>query len=360
MTDILAPSPKLDQLPAEIVILIVYQAQVTWLHEHFDAQAPYVGVKRYDAARPAPAASSGPQSCNGFRNRPDCIRSESGKVLPSHLPSPAHNASHVSKKLRYVLLANGSKIWSLDNTLYAAIARHSGEQVTTTHGVRTVEYGTRNLIALDVCNCILHGVRSFYPSLERVKIRLLDRTLTSELRRFLINNPGRADSHLREIDVESVDPDPHRVELGEWHRMAAVESDGLRSGRFYRTDIFYYSKTMTALCLQFGPNYHRVFFGESLAIGLRICAATLEFLTIDIAGGFAADLEGGETVTFPRLRHFRLCTDPGYAMILLCWMLLSHALDLHLELVESWRAAFVTKHRGILLRRNAQDKHNHA
>ncbi|VDC05510.1 unnamed protein product [Peniophora sp. CBMAI 1063] len=74
-------------------------------------------------------------------------------------------------------------------------------------------------------------------------------------------------------------------------------------------------------------------------------SVTIEFLTIDIAGGVAAELE--DSVAFPKLHHFRLCMDSGFATLLLCWMVLPYALDLHLEPVEFWRKSFTKKHPGI-------------
>ncbi|VDC02769.1 unnamed protein product, partial [Peniophora sp. CBMAI 1063] len=71
----------------------------------------------------------------------------------------------------------------------------------------------------------------------------------------------------------------------------------------------------------------------------------LEYLTIDIAGGFLADIEG--TITFLKLRYFRLCTDPLFGALLLGKLVLPYALDLHLEQVESWRECFTAKHPGI-------------
>ncbi|VDB90257.1 unnamed protein product [Peniophora sp. CBMAI 1063] len=86
-------------------------------------------------------------------------------------------------------------------------------------------------------------------------------------------------------------------------------------------------------------------FGSSLSLGLIACASTIEYLTIDIAGGFLADIEG--TITFLKLRYFRLCTDPLFGALLLGRLVLPYALDLHLEQVESWRARFTAKHPGI-------------
>ncbi|VDB87274.1 unnamed protein product [Peniophora sp. CBMAI 1063] len=288
------PILRFDKLPAELISSIIYFAQIAWHNEHFAAQAPFAGVKRYQVSGSASAPPSIPQCCNGIRwdsSRPICIRSDSGKALPPHLPSPAHSASLVSRKLRDALI-DESRIWKLDNTLYPAIAKLSGEHRTTSSGRQVIQYGSRSLIALDVCTCFLLSVRAFYSSLERVKLRLPwsgDGTLGSELQQFLRDTRGGADGHLRHVDVEALDADPLHI-----------------------------------------------------AQGLRPCSRTLEFLTIDIAAGFVAEVQG--SVTFPRLRYFRLCTHRMCGAALLRWMVLPYALDLHLEPVVYWRKSFTARH----------------
>ncbi|VDB84693.1 unnamed protein product [Peniophora sp. CBMAI 1063] len=352
MSDLAPPILRFDKLPAELISSIIYFAQIAWHNEHFAAQAPYVGVKRYQVSEPA--SVSAPPSispcCNGTRwdsSRPICIRSDSGKALPPHLPSPAHSASLVSRKLRDALI-DESRIWKLDNTLYPAIANLSGEHRTTSSGRQVIQYGARSLIALDVCICVLAGISPFYSSLERVKLRLPwlgDGSLLSELRQFLRDVRGRADSPLRYFDLEALVENAFRVAArGHW-RVTAIESENLRSSRFSGGNLFYYSRTLQSLYLHQGPNSNVVFFGSSLSIALSACSVTIEFLTIDIAGGVAAELE--DSVAFPKLRHFRLCMDSGFATLLLCWMVLPYALDLHLELVEFWRKSFTTKHPGV-------------
>ncbi|VDB87276.1 unnamed protein product [Peniophora sp. CBMAI 1063] len=349
MSELHPPILRFDKLPAELISLIIYYAQIAWHNEHFAAQAPYAAVKRYEVSQPASAPSTVLPCCNGAQwdfSRPICIRSDSGKALPPHLPSPAHSTSLVSRRLRGVLLED-SKIWQLDNTLYPAIARHSGEHRTTFRGRTVIEYGSRNLIALDVCACLLRGLRSFYSRLVRVKLRLPssgDRRLATELRKFVRDNRGRANSPLLSFDLEALDPDPLHAREGRRRCMTAIESVNLRECRVSNYPVFYFSKTLISLYLHQGPGTSMV-FGSSLSVGLLACAATLEYLTIDIAGGFLADIEG--TITFLRLRYFRLCMDPLFGALLLGRLVLPYALDLHLEQVESWREHFTAKHPGI-------------
>ncbi|VDB99003.1 unnamed protein product [Peniophora sp. CBMAI 1063] len=350
MSAIGQPLLRFDKLPAELISSIIYLAQISWHNEHFAPQAPNTEVNRYEAAPSGSATSPVLACCNGARcdfTRPICICSDSGKVLPPHLPSPAHSVSLVSKRLRGLLLAN-SDIWQLDNTLYPAIARLSGEHRTTTSRGRTIiKYGSRNLIALDVCACLLRGLHLFYSSLESVKLRLPwagDQSLGSELRKFLRDIRGRENSPLRSFDLEALDADPFHVRDGVRRRMTAWESVNLRRSWFYRGNVYFYSKTLISLCLRQGPGTSMV-FGSSLSIGLSACAETLEYLTIDIPVGFVADIEGA--ITFLRLRYFRLCTDPVFGAVLLGRLVLPYALDLHLEQVESWGECFTAKHPGI-------------
>ncbi|VDC06047.1 unnamed protein product, partial [Peniophora sp. CBMAI 1063] len=349
MSEPRAPSFRFTDLPAELVVSIILLAQTAWHKEQFSAQAPYAGVKRYEVSRPPSASSAVLPCCDGLRwdfSRPTCILSSSD--LPAGLPSPAHSASQVCRWLRGILLEENSAIWRLDNTLYPSIAQRSGETRTILHGQTILGYGALSLVAVDVCICVLRGLSSFYSSLQWVKLRLPwsgDRSLVHELQQFLYNNRGRANSPLRHFDLEALDPKPLQVgRRGNWH-VTAVESEELQASRFSGTDIFYYSKTLNSLCLHHRPDSDIVFFGVSLSTGLSACAATIEFLTIDIGGRVGADIEG--SVAFPKLRHFRLCTDPGFAPLLLRWMILPYALDLHLEVIESWRKSFVTKHAGI-------------
>ncbi|VDB85614.1 unnamed protein product [Peniophora sp. CBMAI 1063] len=351
MSALALPLLRFDKLPAELISLIIYYAQIAWHNDHFAVHAPYAEVNRHEAAPPGSAPSNVLACCNGARSdfsRPTCIRSDPGRALPTHLPSPAHSASLVSKRLRGVLLEGDQfHIWRLDNTLYPEIARRSGEQRTTSRGRTFIEYGSRNLIALDVCACLLRGLRSFYSSLERVKLRLPwsgNPSLPSELQQFLRDIAGRENSPLRSFDLEALDPDPLHFPDGERLFMTALESVNLLNSRFYRGDKFYYSPTLTSLYLHQSLDT-AVSFGSSLSIGLLACAATLEYLTIDIADGFVADIDG--TITFLRLRYFRLCTDPLFGALLLGRLVLPYALDLHLEQVESWRECFTAKHPGI-------------
>ncbi|VDB94412.1 unnamed protein product [Peniophora sp. CBMAI 1063] len=350
MSGMTPPILRFDRLPVELISLIIYCAQITWQNEHFAAQAPYADVKRYEASQSGSVPFSVSPCCNGTRwdfSRPICIRSDSGKVLPPHLPSPAHSASLVSRRLRAVLLEHNSHIWQLDNTLYPGIARLSGEHRIIANGREVIQYGARSLIALDVCTCVLRGILPFYSSLERVKLRLPwpgDGTLTSDVGLFLHDTRGRANSHLRHVDVEAMDPDPLHVAEGLRRLMAAIESVGLLTSRASCFHKFYYSRTLTSLYLHQGP-HAKVVFGASLSLALSACAGAIEFLTIDIAAGFRAELQGN--ITFPRLRYFRLCTHRTCAATLLGWMVLPSALDLHLEPVESWRKCFTAKHPGV-------------
>ncbi|VDB90258.1 unnamed protein product [Peniophora sp. CBMAI 1063] len=348
MSAVAQPLLRSDKLPAELISLIIYYAQIAWHNEHFAAQAPYTGVKRYRLVSETGSQSVPPSispCCNGMHwdyGRPICIRSDSGKALPPHLPSPAHSASLVSRKLRDALL-DESRIWKLDNTLYPAIAKLSGEHRTTSSGRQVIQYGSRSLIALDVCTCFLLSVRAFYTSLERVKLRLPwsgDGTLGSELQQFLRDTRGGADSCLRHVDVEALDADPLHIEEDLRRRMTAIESTGLLTSRA-SCKLFYYSRTLTSLYLHQGPGASTV-FGASLSTSLTACSGTLEFLTIDIAAGFVAEVQG--SVTFPRLRYFRLCTHRICGAGLLRWMVLPYAVDLHLEPVVYWRKSFTAKH----------------
>ncbi|VDB84694.1 unnamed protein product [Peniophora sp. CBMAI 1063] len=349
MSALAPPVLRFDKLPAELISLIIYHAQITWHNEHFAVQAPYAEeVNRYEPPPPGSAPSHVLACCNGARSdfsRPTCICSDSGRALPNHLPSPAHSASLVSKKLRGVLEGN-SHIWQLDNTVYPAIARRSGERRTTSRGQTVIEYGSRSLVALDVCACLLRGLRLFYSSLESVKLRLPwsgDRSLGSELRQFLRDIRGGENSPLRSFDMEALDADPFHVRDGVRRRMTALESVNLRRSWFYRGNVYYYSNTLISLCLRQGPGTSMV-FGSALSIGLSACADALEYLTIDIPEGFVADIE--DSITFLRLRYFRLCTDPLFGAVLLGRLVLPYALDFHLEQVESWKECFTAKHQG--------------
>ncbi|VDC04632.1 unnamed protein product [Peniophora sp. CBMAI 1063] len=334
-------------LPAELVGSIILLAQTAWHNEHFSAQAPYAEVKRYAVTQPPSAPSAVLPCCNGVRwdlTRPSCIK-VSGP--PLHLRSPAHSVSQVSQRLRNILLEENSAIWALDNTLYPAIARRSGERRTISNGRTTIEYGARSLIAVDVCTCVFRGLRSFYSSLERVKLRLPwsgDGTLASELQQFVRDTRGGADSSLRHIDVAALDADPLHVPDGLRRRMTAIERFGLLTSLNDGGNTFHYSKVLTSLHLQQGPDAD-VVFGTSLSTALSACAETIVFLTIDVAAGSVAEIQGN--LTFPRLRYFRLCTHPTFGAILLRWMVLPYALDLHLEPVDSWRGCFTDKHPGI-------------
>ncbi|VDB91408.1 unnamed protein product [Peniophora sp. CBMAI 1063] len=349
MSEVAPPLLRFDRLPAELIALIIYYAQVAWRDEHFAAQAPYAGVKRYEVSQSPTSPSDIPSCCNGARwdfSRPTCIRSESGKGLPPSLPSPAHTITLVSRRLRGVLEGN-SKIWQLDNTLYPGIARRTGEHRTAFRGRTIIVYGSRNLIALDVCACLLRGLHSFYSRLVSVKLRLPwsgDQRLATELRQFLRDNRGRANSPLLSFDLEALDPDPLHVQNGRRRRMTAFESVNLHVSRFSGGNVYYYSKTLISLYLHQGSGTS-VLFGSSLSIGLSACAATIEYLTIDIDGGFLADIEG--SITFLKLRYFRLCTERLFGALLLGRLVLPYALDLHLEQVESWREWFTAKHPGI-------------
>ncbi|VDB99005.1 unnamed protein product [Peniophora sp. CBMAI 1063] len=286
MSDLTPAVLRFDKLPAELISSIIYYAQIAWWNEHFAAQAPYAGVKRYQVSEPTSASASAPPSispcCNGMRwdsSRPICIRSDTGKALPGHLPSPAHSASLVLRRLRDVLLEENSHIWQLDNTLYPVIAPLSGEHRTTSRGREVIQYGARSFIALDVCTCVLAGISPFYTSLESVKLRLPwlgDGSLQSELRQFLRDVRGRADSPLRYFDLEALIENVFRVAArGHWC-MTAIESQNLRFSRFSGGNIFYYSRTLQSLYLHQGPNSNVVFFGSSLSIALSACSATID------------------------------------------------------------------------------------
>ncbi|VDB85615.1 unnamed protein product [Peniophora sp. CBMAI 1063] len=342
-----APSFRFTDLPAELVVSIILFAQTAWHKEQFSAQAPYAGVKRYEVPRPPSTSSAVPPCCRGVTwdfSRPTCIRSSG---LPLRLPSPAHSASQVCRWLRGILLEENSAIWRLDNTLYPSIAKRSGETRSISNGRTALEYGTRSLVAVDVCTCILRSLRSFYCSLERVKLRLPwsgDGTLASELQQFVRDTRSHADSRLRHIDIEALDADPLHVEDGPRRRMVAIHMVGLLTCRESGGNIIFFSGVMTSLSVHQGPDVD-VVFGTALSVALSACASTLEFLTIDIAAGFVAEIQGN--LTFPRLRYFRLCTHPTFGAILLGWMVLPYSLDLHLEPVDSWRACFTEKHEGV-------------
>ncbi|VDB90255.1 unnamed protein product [Peniophora sp. CBMAI 1063] len=347
MSEAKIPALKFTDLPAELVVCIILLAQTAWQEEHFSAQAPYAEVKRYAVTQPAPASSIVPPCCSGVRwdlTRPSCIKLSG---LPSCLPSPAHSVSQVSRRLRDILLEENSAIWRLDNALYPAIAKRSGERRTISNGRTTIEYNANSLVALDVCTCVLRGLRSFYSGLERVKLRLPwsgDGTVESELQHFLWANRGGADGSLRHMDVEALDADPLRVAFGRRRRMEAIEIPELLTSRQSGGNRYHYSETLIALYLHQGPDAD-VVFGLSLSIGLFACTGTIQFLTIDIAAGFVAEIQG--SLIFPKLRYFRLCTHPTSAAILLRSMVLPYAIDLHLEPVDSWREFFEAKHPGV-------------
>ncbi|VDB91409.1 unnamed protein product [Peniophora sp. CBMAI 1063] len=339
MSEATSPPLIFPKLPVELVSLIISWAQCSWHHEHFSAQAPYADVKRYlvQASQTSSAPSEILPCCNGTRwdfGRPSCIMSG----LPVELPSPAYRAAQVSRRLRAILLDENTAIWELDNVLYKPIAERSMRKVISDGRVTMIGPGARNLIALDVCTCLLGGLSTFFASLERVKLRLpwsSGHPWESELRDFLYENRGRAGSALRYIDVEALEsplraPGPRR--------MYAIESIDLLTSRFSCLPLYYVSKALTSLYLHQNPATVVEFDVLSISTTFGSCAGTLQHLTIDIAKGFqvdGGDIEG--VYDFPNLRYFRLCTSPISAATVLAAMILPYAIDLHIEPVESWR-----------------------
>ncbi|VDB90256.1 unnamed protein product [Peniophora sp. CBMAI 1063] len=332
MSEVRTASLRFTDLPAELVSLVLYWAQLSWHEEHFSAQAPYIGLpytglRRYRVPQPAstllPCCNGKQQDFGGC----SCIKLPLG--LPSALPSPAYRAAQVSKRLRAVLLED-TNIWQLDNTLYKAVATRSQPEIAS-DGRSIVDPGARSLIAVDVCTCVLPGVMPFYSSLVRVKLRV---PWSSEIRQFLQDQAGRGDSPLRYFDLEALDPNTEQVEVGPRHVMQALESTGLLVSRFSRGNIFYISNTLTNLNLENIDDYMDL--DDCLEKGFRAFAGTLEFLTINIRRGFECT-QIDSVYDFPRLCYLRLCAHPSSAAVVLAAMVMPHSIDLHFEQSESWR-----------------------
>ncbi|VDB85613.1 unnamed protein product [Peniophora sp. CBMAI 1063] len=356
MTIVDDPAQKtfiLTDLAPELLLEITLWAQHLWHTEIFAAQAPYNGLQRHVASRPLQIhvlRSYLPHCCNGTdeaHRGPQCLTST--KTIPLSLRSPAHCLSQVARSLRALLMDGNVEIWNLDNTLFPHIAERSGIVRGMQDNAPVIQYGSRNLIAVNVCSCLIPAIASFYSSLENVKLALpwpgheahpWSADVHVGTQSFWYTNAGPVGSPLRYIDLEIYSPDPAAAKFT--REVLVVESHGLLVSRFANCEVIYYSHCLTSLHVYFSEAWE-IQFAESLLTALRACMGTLQYLTIDVAHAYF-ELDGvNHIVLLPALRYLRLHAPQYSGGTLLRYLALPMELDIHLEPLVDWtkRASFI-------------------
>lgn len=162
---------RISDLPVELIVEIALWAQVIWREENFPAHDPYAYVKRQHTGAERVVV-----------RREPCCRAINQSLVPrcvtlstlATAPTPAHSMSQLGRRLRSILIGTSSRVWKLDNTFYRTIAERSGlERLPATPNTSTtVKYGSRTLVATNVCSCFIRGIKPFYSTLTRVKLAL--------------------------------------------------------------------------------------------------------------------------------------------------------------------------------------------
>ncbi|VDB94421.1 unnamed protein product [Peniophora sp. CBMAI 1063] len=328
-------SSPFSLIPPEVILEIALYAQDQWHTDVMSPQAPYAGVRRLDSPLPQGTMREKP-CCHNLEYSvvPECYDDS----LPIDGLSPAHALSLTCRWIRSLVIAF-DPLWQTESVLYRKNAENSGLYHVYPPRSRqyTIAYGSRTLVALQACSCLLKGLSAYYPSLQSVKVAIapaIPGLPGSCAEEFFERHNGALHSKLQHFDLEILQ---HSRTVDRFH-VRAVRTTSLLSSRAIKSSLVFFSPRLTSLYL-FYPLSLRPRLGPRFFVALVACGEKLQYLTID-AG--SAVVHAMNHVALPELRYFRLVAPIREGAFLLSHLRLPAQVDIHLEPVVEWRATAPT------------------
>ncbi|VDB96129.1 unnamed protein product [Peniophora sp. CBMAI 1063] len=315
-------------LPVELIVEIAVWGQYIWINDMF---SPSSGAPHRRLAVGLGETVIRDEDCCthvGHAVLPSCIT----ESFAQSVLLPAHCLRRTCTRVREALSVAEVRLGTADNAMLNFKADDAG--AARRYSRDGVSYESRTLIASPSCTCLLRGIRNFYDTLHDVKLSLPWATRSQPHNEDLFMRNHSANSPLQRFDLEYYEPS--RSTTVPMFSIRAVRSLSATVSRTVNAAFFYTSPSLTALCICHVMSQSPT-LGLSFWRGLALCAASLEYLTLDIPS--AACVGGENFIHLPHLRYLRLVAPAADASWLLQALQLPPDLDIHLEPVYDWRAA---------------------